>query len=283
MTGTILSIVGIIAGAILSYCISYLFYKKSIKGAKLTPYHHFSTDFFSTIKNKANGKIKISYNNTEIDNFFQTQFIIINNGEKPIKNIIKPLELKIPKVMQILDVNIDYVQPEDREISCVKNLKENKITFPFLLLNPKEYFIVNIFYKSNSPIKNSGLDFKFKITSEDLPTELHIENLPENHITSLSETKDYASGLISLSSFIFSAASAISLSVFSETNPSLFIFNIKNFFIDFNYNSAFILIAWLGVLFLLFLSIILGYVFIDSFNKNKIIPLRKINNPLDTF
>lgn len=286
MTSIILSIVGIFLGALISYWISRYFYLKGIKEASLTPYLHFSTTVFSKFGDKSlHDKLQVYYDDTKIDNLFQIQFVIANTGTLPIKNVLKPLELKVPKSKQILDVDIIHVQPEDREVACIKEKinSENKIIFSFSLLNPKEYFVVRILLKSNDITDKDPIqDLKFNITAEELPSVLNIENLPQEYLLNKQIKFDYIPGLISLLLFVFSLSFAISLYTFSETNPELLIFNVNDFFSKFGITSAFVLLSWIGVISLIFLSVILGYIFFDINKQNqKVIVLpEEITNAL---
>ena len=272
MIGIILSIVGIILGALISYWISRYFYRIGIKKATLNSYLHFCTKAFSKLEDESlNEKLQVFYDGIKVNNLFQAQFVIVNTGDQPIRNIVKALELKGKKTTKILDASIVYIHPEDREISCTKDHigSSNKITFPFVLLNPKEYFIIKVLFLSDGDVNNDLIDnFIFKIAAEDLPTELKIENLPQEYLLNPQKKADYASGLISILSLFFLIALVKNLYSFSEINPRLFIFNFKDFFMGFNMDSFFIFISWLSVIFLIFITVILGYIFIDSIRGN---------------
>jgi hypothetical protein len=111
-----LTLGGIIIGAVITYIVSKYFFKKSIKEKSLTPFLQFSSRLFSEIDPELKKELIVNYKNTKVDNITQTQFLIANDGDIPIRDIIEPLKLSIPKKNKIFSVTIIHIEPEGRKI-----------------------------------------------------------------------------------------------------------------------------------------------------------------------
>lgn len=171
-------------GAIISGIISYYFYKKQKQRKRLTPFLQYSSAILSDIDPDLKSDLTIHYKGSEIDNLYETQFFIKNNGDKPISGIIKPLTINIPLELTILDFGVLKNKSEDREVSAYHTIGENLITFDIPLLNKDESFTFKLIFRSDLELLgNTRLEdfikekFKFSITVDELPPTLDIMEL----------------------------------------------------------------------------------------------------------
>jgi hypothetical protein len=259
MMTAILTIGGIIIGAIATYIVSSYFFKKSIKEKALVPYVQFSTKIFSSIDPDLQRDLDISYKEVKVDNLHQMQFVIANTGDKSIRDCIRPLELILPENFEILDVKIIYIDPEEREIiySIDNTNNEAKVAYNFPLLNKNEYFVTKILLKSNEiESQKSDIDkekslldkLKFKITVDELPPVLKIEELPFSHFSKSKKVIDYTGVWIISILLLVTIALTGTLYVFNDVETTMFLFNFKQFFNNFSLFSLCILVSWLAVI-----------------------------------
>lgn len=122
------TLAGILFGGLISYFISQFYYKKSIKTKTLSCYVQYISEFLTDIDEDVKKKLEIDYEGQKVNSIYQVQFIIANTGDFPIRDIIRPLTLKIPNQAEVLDVNIIHIEPNGREV----NLKQIKILMKIL-------------------------------------------------------------------------------------------------------------------------------------------------------
>lgn len=165
--------VSLVVGAILSFLVAQYFYKRNFKSS-LTPFIQFSSSPLIGLDPKLRNDLKIIYNEKNVDNLFEIQFLIANTGDKTIKTPIKPLTLTIPEDTEVLDAKILFINPEGRELSLNINETKNSILYNFPLLNSGDFFITKLLINGNPSEK----EFKFTISAEELPPSLKTQSLP---------------------------------------------------------------------------------------------------------
>lgn len=163
-----MAIAGLVIGAILSFITSWYFFRKSIN-KRLSAYLQFSSQVLAPIKDRAVREgLEIRYRGTKIDDLLQVQFVIANDGQRAIRDLIEPLSLELPKKVKLLEASILHVEPKGREVEiATSELPDgsSKIHFKFNLLNSGEYFFIRLLL--NGTINAEKL--KFSISVDDLP------------------------------------------------------------------------------------------------------------------
>jgi len=165
----IITIPSIIIGAIISWIIARFYYLRGRNIRSITPYVNYILKVFSDIDPELKKDLKIKYKGTNVDNFYQVQFTIINTGNRSLNNFIKPLTLIIPNDGEILDVKILHIHPKGREITFDIRPGKNFISYNIPLLNSDEYFVTKLLIKGDV---ESDKDFIFNVSAEDLPPEI---------------------------------------------------------------------------------------------------------------
>ncbi len=166
--------------AVLSIVYSWFVFRKGKQKMELTPYLQFHSRIFSGLDPELIQDLIIKYKEQPVENLHQLQFIIANTGNKPIQDIIEPLQLVIPKEYEILDAKIIEVLPKGRKIQIQIEKKENFIQFKILLLNKDELFKVKLLL--GCELNDTELLSKtyFKITSPELKPILSFQTAPKN-------------------------------------------------------------------------------------------------------
>lgn len=247
------------------------------------------SEFLTDIDEDVKKKLEIDYDGQKVNSIYQVQFIIANTGDFPIRDIIKPLTLKIPNQAEVLDANIVHIEPNGREVNLktIKITNENIVEFQFPLLNSSDYFVAKLLVKVEAPrlqeIKKEDSNdddddnflnfntynlFKFNITADDLPPEVLSERLPHDYSYYQKEVYDKST---LLGGAIFGALAFILgyiLFCLKELKSDLFLFHFADFFTNFSLYKFCIIIGWIiTLLFSLFAIIIPLIGFSDLTNK----------------
>jgi hypothetical protein len=170
MSGFLFFVVGAFIGIVSSVIISRYYYLKQTT-KRLTPYIHLASPILRGVDLNVRKALKIYYKDVEVDDLFDLQFIIANEGNRPIRGYVKPLSLSIPKNIKIIDSSILLTHPKDREVQIrVEEQPENNtvVKFDFPILNSGDFFLAKLLLDGN--IKTSQI--LFEITDEDLPHEI---------------------------------------------------------------------------------------------------------------
>lgn len=180
-----ISLISLLIGISATIYVTKHYFNRTIEKS-LTPFIDYSAHFLENIDQEVKKDLSIKYQNNEVDELTQMQFLIANNGERPIRDLIKPLELHIPEGAVILDSSILHVSPEGRDISISIDDSKKVVLMSFQLLNKDEFFIIKLLI--NGDLKSK--DLKFTISVDDLPPVLPIESLPYNMIATEDEPEE---------------------------------------------------------------------------------------------
>ncbi len=242
------TIIGIIIGGIITILASRYFFKKSIRIRRLSFYTDFVSEIMSISDKSIKEQLEIRYNGEKLDNIFQAQLVIANNGDIAISDILEPLVLHIPKTTTILDINIIHIEPSARRIDYSISNDKSRVLFNFQFLNSGEFFVVKLLLKG-SPTElykdyNYSSLFKLSISSPDLPPEIVSEQLPLDQFESEHRTIDpsmlYAGGIFGLITLILGYA-LYSLSI---SQMDFFLFDFQTFFSNFSIQKTGVLLGW---------------------------------------
>jgi len=119
-------------------------YFNRVTDKALTPFIDYSAHFLENIDPEVKKDLSIKYQSNEVDELTQMQFLIANNGERPIRDLIKPLELHIPEGAVILDSSILHISPEGRDVDINIDDTKRVVCINFQLLNKDEFFIIKL-------------------------------------------------------------------------------------------------------------------------------------------
>ena len=111
MSGLVTSIASLILGVVATVWVSRYYFKRTVDKA-LTPYIQFSSSLFEGVDPSVRQALTIDYKGTSVKELLEIQFLIANTGERPIKDLIKPLTLIIPAGCTLLDASMLHIAPD---------------------------------------------------------------------------------------------------------------------------------------------------------------------------
>jgi hypothetical protein len=177
MSETQIAIASLVIGAVFSGVIAWYFFRKSVS-KRLSAYIQFASPVLSRVDDPEVRKaLEISYRGTKIDDLLQVQFVIANEGQRAIRDLIEPLAVTIPKPAKLLEATILHVEPKGRQVSIGSTDLpdgQSRVDIKFKLLNKGEFFFVKM-------LINGKLDvdaLRFRIAVDDLPPVIAPERQP---------------------------------------------------------------------------------------------------------
>lgn len=171
MSDLAISLASLIIGVVATIWVSRYYFKRTTDKS-LTPYLQFFSSLFDGVDPSVRESLKIAYKGTAVTELLEAQFLVANTGERPIRDVIAPLTLAVPRNCLVLDASILHVSPDGREINIAQT--SSAVTFAFPLLNTGEFFITKLLLQG----KAEPEDFKFTITVDDLPPVLRTVRMP---------------------------------------------------------------------------------------------------------
>src|SRR5690554_5876729 len=130
------AIIGGIIGIIATVLVSRYYFKRTINKS-ITPYIITNNSIFAGIDHSVRPNLKFTFQEKEITDLHQLEFIIANDGEKAVSNCIEPLSLTFSKDVEILDSTILYKEPQDLDakVEIIETDSNYKLLFKCPLLN----------------------------------------------------------------------------------------------------------------------------------------------------
>lgn len=104
-------------------------------------------------KSPAMAKLKIFYDNNEIDSLSKIRFALVNAGKKPIlkKDLISPPTLTFSKGANLLELQTERLSPENLEFRPELNCSTRSVSLSFPLLNPSDVIEFSILLAGRLP------------------------------------------------------------------------------------------------------------------------------------
>lgn len=183
MQDLLIALISAIIGIAVTFWVARYYFLRTVD-KKLTPYIQIASPLLADVDESVRSDLKIFYRDVEVSDLYELQFIVINEGERPVRDIISPLTLELPKDAELLDVKLLYVYPEGRAIEPEWKPKiQSTVKFLFPLLNKGDFFVAKLLLRG---LLNPG-DLKFRITVDDLPPVLQTEQVPFRKPSSASK------------------------------------------------------------------------------------------------
>ncbi|OLN23702.1 hypothetical protein BTO30_02905 [Domibacillus antri] len=246
-----LSIGSLIVGAL----VSHYYYRRSVKKSSLTPYIQFSSAPLRGIDSTVRKALSVKYQDQEIENLYEIQFLIANTGDTTISNIAEPLSLTLPDGCRLLDAHILHVSPDGRKVTLNFNNDKNVIEYNFALLNSDDFFITKLLINGTPKTE----DFAFSIAAEELPPVLKTAYLSHDLIGHSEEKREFEIELLVMGL----AFSLLGLSIFKvviDNISPLFSgkFNLINFISNLGFSEFALFLTSIAGLFFTLLGILLS-------------------------
>ncbi len=172
LNDAMVSILSLFGGVLATVIVARYYFLRTVEKSKksLVPYVDFFSELLDGIDPDVRKALSIRYQNLEVEDLIEVQFLVANSGEKPIRDAIKPLTLTVPDSSKIMNAALLHISPEGRDVSLNVDKETNTIKFLFDLLNKDEFFVVKLLLNGKADIE----DFKFSITVDDLPPTLGV-------------------------------------------------------------------------------------------------------------
>lgn len=242
-----LTLGSLLVGVLATILVTRHFFQKSV-AKHLTPYIQHALPLLTGIDPEVRKALKVFYQDTEVDDIFQLQFVIVNEGERAIRNCIEPLSLPLPLGVQVLDASILHVHPQGRAVG-VKVLTSgstSRIQFPFSLLNKGEGFVAKILLKGVVSRK----DLRFEIVVDDLPPVIEPQ-VWQIGFAEEAHTFDVPTFILGMILLLVGAASIYVMVMLRAVRPELFPFPWSQFQPSWLETPAMVLFGPASVLFVL--------------------------------
>jgi hypothetical protein len=174
--------IGVVLGAIATVLASHYYFRRSVSKS-LAIYRLLSTSVFRGIAADVRANLNFRFKNRDVKELQQLIFLVANDGERAIRDVIEPLRLQLPRHVEILDASVVHKQPDSLlatvHIDISPDLSPD-LTLNFPLLNKHEYFVVKMLLSGR--VQASRL--AFTILSDDLPRNIELREMPSGRIDS---------------------------------------------------------------------------------------------------
>ena len=189
--------------------------------------------------------LEIHYRGTKIEDLLQLQFVIANEGQRAIRDLLDPLSVTLPKNAKLLEARVLHVEPKGRKVDIAPvemNEGQTRVEIRFKLLNRREFFFVKM-------LINGRLDvdaLRFNIAVDDLPPIIIPERQPfagpeEEPTTGIPAV---LSGLLPLG---LCAATVFGMMELKQARPDLFPGGER--FVWFSWNTLALLLWTAGIIY----------------------------------
>lgn len=220
MTDVQLALISLVVGGFISAVVSWYFFRKSTN-KRLSVYLQFASPVLAGVDDPELRKaLEIRYRGNAIDDLLQLQFVIANEGQRAIRDLLEPLSMTLPKTAKLLEATILHVEPKAREVAISHTDVADgrtKVEFRFKLLNRGEFFFVKM-------LVNGTLDpdaLGFNISVDDLPPTITPKSQPFR-APDEQPTTGIAAILLGLVPLALAGGTAFGLLELSRARPDLF-------------------------------------------------------------
>jgi hypothetical protein len=170
MFGTVLlSIAGLVLGAVITVLVSLYFYNRSLRH-RFGVYRISHSEPFSRIDPSIKKALNINFRGQRIENLTVLNLLFANEGVSAIRDCIAPPSISFPRGVSLVDASLEYVYPEGRSVDIEHSRNNFQANFP--ILNPGEYFVVKVLL--DGEIWYAGLECT--ITADNLPPKIRIKD-----------------------------------------------------------------------------------------------------------
>jgi hypothetical protein len=178
-----LLVLGVLLGLPPAILISRYYFKRSFT-KNLTPYLMFHASPMSGMSDMVRNALNIEFKNRKINNLIEAQFVVINDGEKALRDLIQPLTLRWPENTRVLDAEIVRSNPPNLATKIQlkpSNETPAEVQILFDLMNTREWFIVKVI--ADGPASSD--QWEWSIVTDELPRSLAQRRLTLDDLSDL--------------------------------------------------------------------------------------------------
>lgn len=214
------AILGIGVGVLATLLVSRHYYRRSTRKS-LRPYLILSSPVFAGIDKEVRQNLHFMFRDKEVVELHHLEFLVANDGERAVSNLLEPLRMRLPAGVEILDASILYRSPESLQASIgmeAGSRGEAVVVFKFPLLNKREYFLVKLLVSGHIP--SDALDFT--VLADDLPRSIKAEWLPADALQERQVRVEWSAMLVGVFLLGLALATGHVLYTLSRFRPELF-------------------------------------------------------------
>jgi hypothetical protein len=216
--GVIETTVGVIVGALVTVLASRYYFRRSIS-KRLSVYRLLNSFVFGGISLDVRKELQFRFQNRVVDEVQQVIFLVANDGERAIRDVIESLTLTIPSTVEILDASVVYRQPEGLKVAIVAAPdppRGNDLRLDFPLLNKREFFVVKLLLSGRFHFSS------LNILCDDLPRVINVELLPPDAVKDSEYKFEWVPALIGFAFLLLAAWPCYSSYLLHSVHPELF-------------------------------------------------------------
>lgn len=269
----VLPVLGIVIGVVATIIVGRYYFQRTID-KRLTPYIHTFSHVLAGIDQSVRQDLKILFRGEEVEDLTEIQFIIANDGQRAIRDCIKPLSLSLPKTSKLLDAVILHRRPSELDVRVTTSETSDHsplVQLSFPLLNHGDYFLLKLLVKGD--VNLSVLEFTILV--DDLPPTIKPISIPlrttESSPTRIVEWSAIGAGLFFV---LLALGTGYGMFLLWEAKPSLFPYPWASF--SPSWAGVIGLVVWaIGSILYLILGLLFcfGIGFDETFKKRRCFPL----------
>jgi hypothetical protein len=210
--------IGVVIGAVVTVLASRYYFRRSIS-KRLSVYRLLDSFVFDGITPDVRKELQFRFHTRDVNELQQVVFLVANDGERAIRDVIEPLALTIPHEIEVLDASIMYRQPEGLKADIIVELhapNSSDLQFTFPLLNKGEFFVVKLLLSGRFRFSS------FSVLCDDLPRTITAEPLPADSVQDKEYSFEWIPALIGLGFLAGAAWVLCSAYLLHGPHPELF-------------------------------------------------------------
>ena len=126
-------------------------------------------------------QLHFRFQDSEVDELQQVVFLVANDGERAISNVIEPLTLRIPAGVEVLDALVLHRHPSELRLQVKTDggpAGGSSTSFSFPILNKGEFFVVKLLLSGRLVVDKQS----FQLLADDLPRAVQVKDLPPSAV-----------------------------------------------------------------------------------------------------
>lgn len=177
----VLILLGVLLSLPPTIFISRYYFKRAFLKS-LTPYLMFHATPMSGMSPIVRDQMNIEFKSRRVENLVEAQFVVINDGDKALRDTVEPLTLRWPDALRVLDAEVVRRHPSTLQVEVKLNqLTAKELEVRFDLLNAREWFIVKVIADGHSTPEQ----WQWSIVADELPRSLGLKKLTLDDLSDL--------------------------------------------------------------------------------------------------
>lgn len=216
--GILETAIGVIVGALVTVLASRYYFRRSIR-KRIGLYDLLNSFVFDGISDDVRRQLQFRFQGREVHELQQLVFLIANDGERAVRDVIEPLTLTVPIEVEVLDASIVHREPEALKAEVVATRggqRGTSLALEFPLLNKGDFFVVKLL------LSGRFKPLHFSILCDDLPRQIPIEPLPPTSVSDRKYKFEWGAAIVGLGILLVPIWACYSAYLLHASFPKLF-------------------------------------------------------------